>query len=391
MVKANSELLKTEIPNLDLDEFLKECEKKLVSLKESNHKLYGDFLERDKISTDILMKEPRRGARLANEFAFDIYKKIAEEKGKFYFSPYGIFDALWGVYLTSGSEVQEEFQKSGYFNDENRDSVIKLKETIYKEMERVLTNAEEYAGTKVDFYLAFFRQREFFEDNRVSMSSVEGLDLINTTSFVLPFSRMAVGNQFFVDYFKETLERNDASLLDYKQLYARTDDVEIMRISFWTAKHSFIYIKPNKNIDFEKFEKEMGPEWLGNLLSKMKETPLRYLDNAMWKHSEMSTIELNFLPSIYNIYEKLPKSKIFKFTHNAYFYIDYPYAPPFSKWKESPHVVNYPNRYMYEMVMTILMETTTVCYTPPCLYFIIDDLTGAILFMGRDLGAITAS
>jgi hypothetical protein len=379
----------------------------------------------------------RRGAELVNEFAFDTYKKIAGDgEDRLFFSPYGVYTALWEI-----RELWETEAQNNIFNVGDTDLLIrKLRKMIYVNFINRLTKREEdefysrlfyrhpssfdllYPHPAFDqFYLhhhpsfdlisSIDRRRFHLSSNpqgviKGNMPMHPGLiaevgihiDMVSEhrdSSFNVSNSVSTYNLDSFQKYDTSLSLTNSTSLdipcLDEglvglkitstswrgwwcggSFLYTQTDEFELMRIRFATFKHSLLLINPKDANDFKKIEREIDIKAIKKLLHNM----------------ELKNCASRSVGALLNYYDREPTlalnlsavtkgTPLVNFNHNvsliiARYNLTWPYP-------------NYP-------IEVIDMETLSsryehvIPFEHPFLFFVIDDPTGAILIMGRSSG-----
>jgi hypothetical protein len=394
------------------------------------------------------LADARRGAELVNEFAFDTYKKIAGDgEDKLFFSPYGVYTALWEI-----RELWESETQNNIFNGGDIDLFIrKLRKMIYVNFINKFTKREEdehysslfyrhpssfdllYPHPAFDqFYLHHhpsfdltssidrarshlpyisqpksipviegnlpvppellmarvlraqidsgidmlieYRESSFNVSNSVSTYKVNSfqkydtsLSLMNSTSLDIPV--LNYGSEAFLT--TSSIRWNGGSFL-----YTQTDEFELMRIRFFTLKHSLLLINPKKTNDFKKIEREINIKMMKNLLLNME------LKNCVfrpflglfsdYREEKASYTETVLELDLAGITKGTP---LVNFNHNVSLLI-------------AKYLMGGEDRLTHPVTLKNLYSKYdhVIPFDHPFLFFVIDDPTGAILIMGRSPG-----
>jgi hypothetical protein len=363
----------------------------------------------------------RRGAELVNEFAFDTYKKIAADgENKLYFSPYGVYTALWEFSAFWETETQNNF-----FKNETGLLMRKLKKMIYGNIVDKLTKREEKSLFLDQFSLhpAFEQYYRYFTglaqfsrhdpsfdmqssfDRSIDLSQFKYIDSVLDTATQYRESSFNVSNSVSTvskynwnssNTYKVSLSLMNSTSLDIRYLaerpvnllnshpdsvewhdgvvaYTKTEEFELMRIQFGTLKHSLLLIYPNNANEFKKIEGKMDIKTLKKLLidAELKKCAFRSFAGLFGNQRDEMALELNLT----GIIEGTP---LVNFNHKASFTaVRYFFGGRGAGLDPSKGIKLEMLPEIYEVVIP---------FDHPFLFFVIDDPTGVILIMGRSTG-----
>jgi hypothetical protein len=326
------------------------------------------------------LSQARLGAELVNKFAFDIYKKIADDgEDTLYYSPYGVYTALLDFVATSAFAASNDI-----FNEETRAPVAKLKEIIYGNFINKLTKREEHkfnqqmalspygsSDKQLIYNMDFLRTGRTSSFNISNSVSTYKLDVINKYDVSLSLTNSTSLDLQFLGANELDLYAYSGVWLEGVVLYAQADEFELTRIRFDTLKHSLLLINPIDENDFKKIERALDINTINKLFldMKLKNYAFRF-DWKLFDNGKDMAFDLNST----GITEG---TSLINFNHYASFVTGRYVHRDFIGWGTSTATKPETLATRYEHVIPL---------DHPFLFFVIDDPTGAILFMGRSSG-----
>jgi hypothetical protein len=343
----------------------------------------------------------RQGAKLVNELAFGIYKNIADDgEGTFYFSPYGLYDSLWEFCATSPNAGE-----NGIYSDDARPLFEGLKKVTLDHFANMPSKRQlyEFSLASEDKFFSVFDAHLLHPANVRSM-----LGALMDKFIIGAGSSFSVANAVSItagyDDLKDiaesvslsnstslSLNLLDAGVVSLNQgawhstytyagvtMHYEGDGIESMRVKFKTRKHSLLTINPKERSDLKTIERDMTVEKVEGLIKKMEpkaKIAFRFV-SPFFKGNKAAGLDLKRTGI-------LKGTGLAHYAHTAAFDISsLGGAGGVGVW------INHTNQFRGLKPETLADEHhfQLMPFDRPFLFFVIDDITGAILIMGRSSG-----
>lgn len=389
------------------------------------------FVEPSVSSLDTSGATPRSVSELvrgANEFAFDIYSKLAEEENNVFLSPYSIHTCLSMVYEGARGKTEKEMREvlnlpeesdirrsafASFQKELNENRTVKLKTANALWPQKNYPFYEEYLETVKKYYFAriealdYINNRTYAADrinewaaehteNKikkvVSESDLIGALLVLTNAiyfkgdWLIPFDESRTENGTFYLFGGSSIETpmmqfHENRLIENKFYYAETSDIKALKLLYSGKDMSMIFLLPKEGsgsiswlknyIDYSKFEniEEKFEEREMSVIKIPKfEFETKYRDEFK---NALIDLGMNtaFIPGEANFSGMDGTRNLFvgKAIHKAYVKVD-------EKGTEAAAVT--------AVIMLGVSEKFTFVADHPFMFIIEDEKTGAILFIG---------
>ncbi len=368
-----------------------------------------------------------------NLFAFDLYERIsAVENGNIFFSPFSISTCLAMTYAGSDGNTAEEIGKVFRFlaNDthfhslysqyiktikDNAGDNIQLRianrlwgEKQYKFLNTFIKLTETFYDApmeRLDFRYNPEQSRIFINEwiekkteNKITelipKGEIDGLTRLVLTNaiyfkgnWLIPFDTLLTKKRKFYINHNNAVEVDFMHSGDNKYFYYENKNYKMLKLFYSGSKQSMIIVLPHKNISISEIEKHINVDILFENLLLMK------------NH------EVNVALPLFEITQPLNLGNILKemgmreaFSHNANF-------TKMSKTRDL-YISSVVHKAFIEIneegteaaaATAVIMRLTSVgpkaerkefIADSPFLFYLIDDQTGAILFMGRVINPV---
>jgi len=366
----------------------------------------------------------------ANEFAFEIYSKLAEENKNVFLSPYSIHTCLSMVYEGARGKTEEEMREVLNLPEESdmrRPAFAKLQKELNENRTVKLKTAnalwpqknypfyEEYLEIVKKYYLAMIEALDYannpsyaadrinewaaeYTENKIK-EVVSESDLIDALlvltnaiyfkgDWLIPFdeSRTENGTFYLPDGSPiETpmMQFHENRLIENKFYYAETSDIKALKLFYSGKNMSMIFLLPKdesgdiswlqNHIDYTKFE-DIEEKFEESKMSVIKipkfEFKTEYKDEFKNALIDLG-INTAFIPGEANFsgMDGTRNLFIWKTIHKAYVKVD-------EKGTEAAAVTAV-------IMMGITPTPKLFVADHPFMFIIKDEITGAILFMGH--------
>ncbi len=367
----------------------------------------------------------------ANEFAFEIYSKLAEENKNVFLSPYSIHTCLSLVYEGARGETEEEMREVLNLPEENdirRPAFAKFQKELNENRTVKLKTAnalwpqenypfyEEYLEIVGKYYLARIEALDYVNnpsyaaerinewaaeqtENKIKkvvdyLSPLTRLVLTNAIYFkgdwLIPFdeSRTEKGTFYLPDGSSmETpmMQFHENRLIENTFYYAETSDIKALKLLYSGQNVSMIFLLPKEgsggiswlqnnitNTKLEDIEEKFEKRKMGEIKIPKFEFKTEYIDNFKKALMDLGMVTA-FIPGEANFSGMDGTRDLFvsKTIHKAYVKVD-------EKGTEAAAVT------------AVIMELTAVpppkptfVADHPFMFIIKDEITGAILFVGH--------
>ncbi|GHS95585.1 serine/threonine protein kinase [Synergistales bacterium] len=371
----------------------------------------------------------QNAARAVNEFAIDLYRQIeGEAKGNIFFSPFSVSSALAMVYAGAANDTEREMAETLHFNPEihvsmkdmsARFSKISGKEGVLETANRVWVSLEEdllpsyaellerdYASgaERLDFKTAPKRSlekinawvsektqdkiKDLLQENDVTADT--RFVLTNALYFKAPWIKQFSEGQTKTEPFYTEDGEKDAQLMRVTDhfLYGSAPDVTFVKIGYRLRGLSMMILLPNKSSSVDALSKKLSYQLLSEWSESMKsknvrlvipkfKAELRYPLSDILQKLGMKlafTREADFSGMVAN-----PRNK------DGVLYVDTVIHKSFIEVDEKGTEAAAATAVAIARTSAAIKpeEITEFRADRPFMYCIMDDVTGAVLFMGR--------
>lgn len=365
----------------------------------------------------------------ANEFAFEIYRKLAQEDKNVFLSPYSIHTCLSMVYEGARGETEKEMREvlnlpeesdirrpafAGFQKELNENRTVKLKTANALWPQENYPFYEEYLETVKKYYLARIEALDYINNPSYAADRINGwaaehtenkikkvvsesdlidalLVLTNAIYFkgdwLIPFDESRTENGTFYLLAGSSIETpmmqfHENRLIENKFYYTETSDIKALKLLYSGKDVSMIFLLPKEGsesiswlknyIDYSKFE-DIEEKFEKRKMSEIK-IPKFEFETEYRDEFKNALIDLGmntaFIPGKANFSGMDGTRNLFigKTIHKAYVKVD-------EKGTEAAAVT--------AVIMLGISEKVTFVADHPFMFIIKDEITGAILFMGH--------
>ncbi|GHS86101.1 serpin [Synergistales bacterium] len=364
-----------------------------------------------------------------NEFAFDLYRQIASEaKGNIFFSPFSVSSALAMVYAGAANDTAREMAETLHFDAKIHDSMkslterfasisgdkgaletanrvwVSLEENLLPSYAALLERDYAFSAEKADFKAAPKHSRVQINDwvEEKTQGRIKDLlqdkDVTRDTRFVLanalyfkaPWMTPFNERDTKIEPFYTENGKKDAHLMYVTDhfLYGAAQDARFVKINYRLQGFSMVIILPDASSSVDALEKKLSSrllsEWIESMESKNVrlvipkfKDELRYPLSDILQNLGMKlafTEEADFSGMVANPRNEDGVLCVSTVIHKSFIEVD-------EKGSEAAAATA-----VGMMRLTAMLQPEEIIEfraDRPFIYCILDDVTGAVLFMGR--------
>jgi serpin B len=369
----------------------------------------------------------KSAAKSVNAFAFDMYRNlIKSENGNIFFSPYSISSAMAMLYAGTSDEAKREIHAVMRYPDDTHLAMRELREILDEGASGDLSIAnaiwpdsrlellpsyvntikENYGGEVTQFdYLSKWREAEnainSWTDlrtrgmikNIIPQGSLQpkgematSLVLTNAVYFFSEWFHTFNKNSTRDEVFYGTSEEKTKLMRQTNSFpYFETEDFQMISLPYKSGKRSLVVVLPRRRDGIKQLEESITSENFSDWrTSSAREQVTVYLPK----------LEMEWNTDLSERFQSMGLENIFKFSVNNYKNLtsDRKYPMCVSQIFHKAHVIIDEEGTEAAAVTAIIMAGTTSMPPSrtyefradhPFIFFIADNATGAILFMGR--------